>query len=684
MAEHVLTIVEALENLNAIVDATSIDELELTEDERLVWHDLHADLEKADYFVSAGLNEQTLKAVKLTFKVVRDHLNTFYRKMKVEGDKKRLLEGINAVMVLVGEASKKLEHYSALFKKQIHQMPEYRDLQEFYRTKVVKQSFKALGQGEAANLTMVDDAVIADRGGTHLLNDLNVIRDDRLYELFYLKNEMGYDFFTSQLARDIKLACDFGEYANEYSGDDPLLQVKNWEDRSRYLMAKELLAKIKHPLEQYMKEAMQYRDVPIVSLVNMAMMALLLSTNSRNLIRQFALKGCSQYFQDFTLFVREILCHREFQVLMLYPKSDASPIYGAITQLMSAVVAALFSAQPNREEVIDFLTHNMKTKASAPFSQTLIDLYTHLHEQIRVHPSGPVLKAVDLIRNEEEAHLFDPFLLNNLPEIEGSVFSDHRQIDLMRLPSPTTQQSIQKATVTEEFINFLRGCQGHFVLVNLQDRTSWKEYARCEAIESLSQMAEFVDKFSVITLPTQTEFYHQAGAYEHLGEAPEFIAQLGEHLKDEGTGFFISKRVSEALTPTWIEGLLKGVHESYFHKKAVLNLNERRAFISLVYHYLVLKVVELTEATSLAMCSKDGFDIAGAFEAGLITLINPAVDQREKVAGLLFGPTLIGRERLIHKDHFDRLVGMCKKIEEVPQPKLGKLFKSKEHQVVMA
>jgi len=60
--------------------------------------------------------------------------------------------------------------------------------------------------------------------------------------------------------------------------------------------------------------------------------------------------------------------------------------------------------------------------------------------------------------------------------------------------------------VIEEFKGFLRhiemkkGVEKH-LLFNLQDRTSWEEHARCQALEDLEHHAEFNNQLVVVTLP---------------------------------------------------------------------------------------------------------------------------------------------------------------------------------------
>src|SRR5262249_26587794 len=107
-----LNILDALENLNTLVDAESLEEIEITDDALLVPRKGEiGGGEEEIYWTKAGSNDQTLAAVRETFRSVNTYLQTFYTKMKKGGDTKRLVEGINTIMVLVGEAAKKLDRF---------------------------------------------------------------------------------------------------------------------------------------------------------------------------------------------------------------------------------------------------------------------------------------------------------------------------------------------------------------------------------------------------------------------------------------------------------------------------------------------------------------------------------------------------------------------------------------------
>ena len=318
-----LSILDAVENLNKLVDADSLGEIEVTEDSLLISHKgEEAGGLREIYWVHAGSSdEQTYEVIKETFRSLLEHLQTSYQnQIKGGRDTKHFAEGVSTIMVLVGETTEKLNRFGTLFKDRITHLTEYKDLQDFYRNKVIKETFIEFIKKPISKerVELVKEEVlekelqellgekekVQEISGVHILNDLEVIKRDHLYELFYLKNEAGHNFYTYHLARNIKVACNFGEYAKEYFGDDPLLQLKNWEDKELHLRARQILKVCNRKIERFYREAMKHKGMDVVVSLHNALMALMLASNPRNLIRQFSLKGCQFYFSDFLVFLR--------------------------------------------------------------------------------------------------------------------------------------------------------------------------------------------------------------------------------------------------------------------------------------------------------------------------------------------------------------------------------------------
>lgn len=688
-----LDILDALENLNTLVDADSLEEIEVTDESLLIPHKGVKKGEREYYWEKAGPDDLTLNAIQETYRSVNIYLQGFYSKMKKTGDTKRLVEGINTVMVLVGEATKNLEKFGVLFQNRVQEFEDYKQLQNFYRNRVIKESFQEFAKAQIPKekTKSIDDILPEQRAaeeevlellgeeteevaGVHILNDLEVVKRDHLYELFYLKNEAGNNFYTYELARKIKLACDFGEFTEEYFGEDPLLQIKNWEDKSLHLRAQSILKNTKRHIDLFYREAMKYKEMDVVSSLHNALMALMMAAQPRNLIRQFSLKGCHLYFQDFLLFLREALLTREYQKFLIYSPPAGKTFFIDLMELVNRLSFHLFTGEAHDEELKNALKQMVERKKHAQtktLSETLGQANAALTDAFKKHPNGPIFKAVDTVR-ETEWVIFDPLHQGNLPRKEWSLAGNHHEIACLHLPSPTLQEIIDKAFITEEFKTFLRSLdpKEHLVFFNFQDRTSWKEHARSLAIEELSRHAEFATVFTVVTLAKDTDFYNQSGLYHDVDEAEVFIDHFNQHLSDEITGYYFAPQLKKELFPSFVQELLLQIHTTFFDEKEMLSLSERLNFIELTYHFLELKIIESVNPTYLAFSSKDALDIGGITNLGFIALLTVdkgkkwSESERDTLIKLLFGPTMMLRERVVHPERFERLHSMIHLLEE--------------------
>lgn len=668
-----LGILEILDNLNAIVEAQSLEEIEVTENYQFIPHKEEEETREL-YWMKAGPNDLTLLAVKENFRAALKYLHHFYQKVKSDEERARILDGINAIMVLVGEATSKLERFDSLFKEKIPKLSEYKDLKNFYKRVTVRS--KEPIEEEGLEEDLLTEERIEEVEGVHLLNDLEAIKRDRIYELFYLKNEASLDFFTEALSRNIKVACDFGEFAKEYTGEDPLVQIKNWEDKGLQLMAKNMLAQVKNELENYYKEASRFREVEEVALFQRAVFALMLAANPRNLIRQFSSKGCYQYFSDFLLFMRELLVHREFTRYLLYRSPSAPPIFSSLSKVVSSLIFLLYTTGPDRKEigqVISELSEKKLTKEER-LSSFLGESYALLKKMLEKHPSGPLFKALDLIR-EETKPSFDPLMLGNLPEKLGTFYLEEKERELLRIPAPIIQERIDKAVVSDEFRSFLFKCSEKglkLLYVDFQDRTSWHEHGRVKAIESLSHEAQYSGCFSYVNLAKDTDFYNQLGLYRDLSESSEFIRVLYLQLSDESTGYHFSTALKKALFPDFMEKIVGKIWEEFFDKKEQLSLHERLDFIELSYHFITLKIIEIEKPDFITLTSKDGLDIGSTSAVEFLSLIKMGSKEKfksgdfEDLRTILFAPTLLQRERVIHSERFQRLIEMIQLLENSP------------------
>ncbi len=654
-----LSILEALDNLNVLIDVDSMDQIEVTEDAQLI---AHFEKKEGDYWVHAGSDEMTRDAIRETFKSVHEYLVHFYDQMrKQEGDPKHLIEGINSVMVLVGEAANKLEKQGSIFKKHVIEIPEYQALQDFYKNRVIQELFAEFAKVPVVK--PVEQEEVEEIAGVHILNDIEVIKRDHLYELFSLKNEAGQDFYTIHLARNLKLACDFGEYQERYAGEDPFVQVKSWEDRSLHLFSKRILNSARRELKTFYKSASHYRDMEIVKLVHCSVMALMLAANPRNLLRQFAYKGCYLYFADFQMFLRNVLHTQEYERLLVY-----EPEHSFLQEMMALIetlIAKFFLLGETSDEAAACLRKIMgKTKRQGGMAESLHAGWTALEKRFAQHPNGPVFKALDSVR-ELGPKLFDPLMQGNVPNVECSLSNG---TDLLRMPAPIRQHFIHRAEIAAEFTAYLRLSQESHLLINYQDRTSWREHARSVVLEELGRHTLSADQLTIVTLAKDTEFYDQCGIYETLNKSQDFLEQFVHHLNDEKTGYYFPKKIKDDILPLWASAMLNQVHTTFFKKRAELSQQERLDFISISYLMIELKLIELLKPSRLIHCSKDGLDVSGTSTASLLALLQAekqwSEKDQERFFALLFVPTMMQRERTPHPERMERLESLLRRLEE--------------------
>ncbi|MCB1181525.1 MAG: hypothetical protein KDK55_05860 [Chlamydiia bacterium] len=706
-----LTIVEALDNLNALAEVDSLDEIEVTNELHFLSHAAQKEGTEEGrefYWIHAGADNQTLNVVKETFRAVHRYLQHSYEKMQESSDTKRIIEGINTIMVLVGEAAKKLESLSKIFRR-VTDLKEYKQLQSFYRDRVIRESFKAFTKGEVSDQGVVFDENItleeelaallpAKETGVYPLNDLETVINDTDYELFYIKNEDGRNFYTFELARTIKLACDFGKFTDEYFGEDPLLQIKNLQDKALQILAQNMIFVCKKEIHKFFKEAYRYREMELVEKLTKTLMALYLTSYSKNLIRQFSLKGCYLYFVDFQRFLRETINSREFQKFLIYSSSQSQPFFMNLVALVDSLSVALFTAGAKIDEITAVLQkiNHRKVKGDQSKEKELHEFFqkrmSTISDILKLHPSGPIFKAVDLVRDEEE-RVFDPLIQDNYPEPHGQFNLGKKEMILIHMPAPVIQAVINRVEIASEYQEFLRALhhQGKkHLLFNSQNRTSWKEHARCLALEELSSHAEFADSLTVVTIPRDTDFYYQRDAYVDLHDSKEFGRQFLLHLGDETAGFYLSHQLRKKMTPQFLEEVVKMVQFTFFKDKTNLSVTDRQVFIEMTYLLLELKIIELVQPDYLTLTSKDGLDIGATCEVSLFALLGYiegrdwSDKEKEELERILFAKTLIARERGINQERFHILYYTLKLLNEEKEKlaeKLAPLFEGKTFEI---
>ncbi|MBA2369532.1 MAG: hypothetical protein H0V82_10995 [Candidatus Protochlamydia sp.] len=704
-----LSIVEAVETLSNIVDLDLDHEFGITQK-----HELLLQSDKIDYKTVHWLDQKdagaTVNLVRETYRIILHYLKQFYRREYGYVTDQKTIEGIKTIMVLVGEAAKKLDKYTNLFhqaqKKSVTEFKEYQQLQEFYLTKIAHKVDEkvlskwilglSLGKWKAQKEIEFKAAPSTSENleeAMHIFIDLDTVKKDTEYELFFIRKEDGSRFFNPRLLRNIKLVCDFGIYFGEHKGTDPLEAVKQWHDKMLYICARDMLKGLGDKVEHFFHDIRKLKNQELINILNKALIALLMSSHSQNLMKHNPIKSCAEYFSDFQIFLREALHSHTYQKWLAYPPKETNQLAYDLLDFIHLLNRTLYAGLQGIEELLPVIHKLIKeahvgTKEPVEISQKiakrLADDNGSMTKLMRRHSSGPLLKVLNILE-EDAFHVFDPLLQRNIPsQLFHLNLAGNRLIHL-RMASPIYQEFINKAIVVEEFKAFIRSYSESPVpkthlLVNLQDRTSWREHARSAAIEELQYQPGMENALTVVTLAFDTDFYHQLNPYHQLNHADAFMAQFKEHLLSDNSGFYFPNRIALENLSSFIDQTFPLVHQIFFSEKNVLQRENRLDFIEIFYLLLELKLIEWIKPASFSFTCKDGIDVGPCNSAALLAFLKIIGKEEfndedwDRLNLILYGPALLIRERLIIPERFNRLTSAIRTIEAASEERGNEPF----------
>lgn len=698
---HHLSIVEAVETLSGIADLEFDHEAGIAQKHEIVLGD-----EKVAYKTVHWLHKDhataTVNLVRETFRVILHYLRQFYKKEYGQVTDQNTLDGIKTIMVLVGEAAKKLDKYTQMFQqsKSVTDFKEYKQLQEFYRTKIARQidddvlSKWVLGLSLAKTSAGIDfktpkpSSIESEKtmDAKYVFVDLDTVKKDTEYELFFIRKEDGSRFFSPRLLRNIKIVCDFGSYFGERKQLDPLEHVKEWTDRVLHAYSKEILKALGSRLNRFFNETRKVKDQEMVEVLKKALLALMMGSHAQNLIRHHPIKTCTEYFEDFQGFLRDAMKTTMYKKWMAYPPKAGDHIAHDLIDLIQTLCRTLYTNLKGLDEmkpVIQGLIHEASTHLPKNQTEKEVRLqkiwgrlsadYAGMSKLLKHHPNGPLLKVIKILE-ENTFHVFDPLVQHNLPNQLFDLYDQEHRYQFLRISAPVYQEFINKSHINEEFKGFLR-CNSHgskqqkHLLINLQDRTSWREHSRCKALEELQDRPGMKNVLTVVTLATDTDFYHQLSPYHEVNHADQFMEQFKELLLDDHAGYFFPVSIEKTELAAFIEQCFEIIHRVFFSSKNVLSREKRLDFIEIFYILLQLKLVEWIKPDSVSLTCKDSIDTGEAYSAELFTFLKlmQGVEWSdadwEHVNNMLYAPALLIRERVILPERFNRMTGALKIIE---------------------
>lgn len=711
-----ISIIEAVETLSSIADLELDKEMGIAQKHEITLHN-----EPVEYKTVHWLHEQdassTVNLVKETFRVILNYLRQFYRKEYGYVTDPKTIEGIKTIMVLVGEAAKKLDRYTALFhqthQKSVTELREYKLLQDFYLSKIARKIDEGvLGKWilglSLAKMKIQPGGPLPKLAGVpslemelarmedetkHVFVDLESVKKDSEYELFFIRKEDGTRFFSPRLLRNIKLVCDFGDYFGEPKVEDSLLNISRWLDRVYNQSAKNILKVLGGKVAHFFHDIRKAKDQEVVEEMNKALMALMLSSHTENLSRNNPIKTCTEYFVDFQVFLRSALNTRTYQKWIAYPPNETSVLALDLLDIMHTVCRALYSSMKGMNEMISIIhiliqdaqqgisqEHQKEAHLSKKIWNQLAANYSGMTKFLKRHPYGPLLKVLTILEGDA-FNTFDPLIQQNIPtQLYGLYGKEERRIENLRFATPVHQEFINKAVINEEFKGFLRDYKKEkktHLLINLQDRTSWVEHARCAALEELQHNPDLQEAISVATLAIDTDFYHQLAPYHQINHANSFIKQFKEHLKGEGSGFNFPDSIDKGKLYEFIDKAAEAIHRIFFSSKNVLLREHRLDFIEIFYLFLQLKLIDMIQPDSFSLTCKDGIDIGMPYNVELFILLkllnSPEWSENDidYLNLMLYAPPLLIRERILLPERFNRMLSAIKAIESA-QVEFGK------------
>ena len=472
------------------------------------------------------------------FKGVYQRLAEMTRKESSFAMSPEVIEEMKSIMLLVGDTALKLEEYMTLTEGKagrIVSLPEYKELQDFYREKIErpvitqeKMGRWVLGIGKLP----FDFTPKIYRPSSHvpsfnpqqLFMDMDAVRKDADYELFFIRKEAGGRFFNPRLIRNMHLITEFGVEGVSVQEEPQFLPLDEWFDTMAHDHALSIVRKGGATFDFFTSERGKFKEKDLQNHLTKALFALLLASQKRFMHHERPSKSCSDFFADFLEFYRGSVRSYDYQKLISYPPRDNNKLGKLLLTLIHLVGRIMFFEMPgimvtkplvNRliSEGYQKLPSLNEEMLTLNMADTLESDREALTESLKFYGNSSLRKTLeDLDRSEEMG--FDPFIQKNMPHRLMDLIVEDEEVHFIRLPCPTIQKTIDHPLIIEEFKAGLRGLKARdekakVLIVNFQNRTDWKESKRALALEDLNDKDEWKDMVYVVSLEVDTPFYHQ-------------------------------------------------------------------------------------------------------------------------------------------------------------------------------
>lgn len=634
-----LNVIEAVDHLSNLADLNETQQQNLNDPEK---------------------NQENIETIRGIFRTLTAYVQHLYQKERTQMKSSQVQQGLKAMMQLADEAIDKVGRYTKIFQSTdmiASLVPEFKQLQTFYLTKVVSRvkPNKQLSISSDPSQDLKDEK--------QALKDLDSVQQDRDYDLFYIYQENGKPFFSSNLLRHMWMVGSFDESLSTSDSLDIIDQIEMISDKDAHLSAQEILKENMNLVEVFYKEAFQYKDQLAMAGLMKTIMALMLAANPRNLIRNTTGKSCIDYFADFSFYLRAGLKADKTQ---LSPKLKKN-----CEKLGLSFSYSLFFRSGAYQLVAQFI-ENFAEKHLESFPklwELLAAIDSYLRADLRNYPNGPLMQILKTFKTGRGKG-FDPLLQNSAPYQIFILTGEQVHVTILHLPCPIHQDFIDRVFIAEEFRSYLQSLSGKkHLYIDLQDRTSWKESQRSVALQELSKEAEFLSAFKIVTLDKSTDFYHQKNDYADLNQASDFCQKCYEQIKNgKEHGFYLPQKIFPLET---LQIFIQWIHQHIFKGQEILSKKDRLDFIEILYFFIVFYIIETEKPDVMSFSCKDGVDIGSASRAifyGLCRRLASSSPWNSEDKSFfvfnLFGPPLMIRHRTMFPHYFQRALSAIECFDE--------------------
>ncbi len=345
--------------------------------------------------------------VQETFRTINMYLQHMVQKDRGELARPAMQKGIRAMMQLAGEAVDKVGGLFQGAHLKDESISEFKKLQHFYMSKVFSNVKK-----ESQEESWEHEGAQGDE--RQVLNDLDAVRQDRDYDLFYITLDDGTPFYTSNLLRHLRMVGNFDETFISEEREDLMSQVDVALDRDLHMAAQKVLGECSDLIDLFYKEALQHKDNTAIMYLAKAIMALLLAANPKNLRHNSQGKCATDYWSDFVMYLR--LGMETENYLMWLGHSKINEIYQVSLRLMHRMSHVIFLQAGTRHdmEMLHRVLGKELNKETSMWA-SLAEGENQLVQELQNYPSGPLMKTLKMFRRGQEKLGFDPLFQHNTP-----------------------------------------------------------------------------------------------------------------------------------------------------------------------------------------------------------------------------------------------------------------------------